>query len=60
MPPAIVKETLEEIRNRLISDCTKEPVDQRSGYINGILDFYSAAKKQREENEGGKGGSNCL
>jgi hypothetical protein len=47
--PVFAKESLEDIRNRLIQDCSKEPEQQRSGYVNGILDFYNAAKKQEKE-----------
>ena len=40
---------LEDIRNRLITECHAEPVDQRAGYINGILDMYNEAKKRQEK-----------
>lgn len=40
----MTKDTIEDIRNRLIQTCPKEPQEQRSGYINGILDFYNAMK----------------
>ena len=39
--------SLEDIRNRLISACTAEPAEQRSGYINGILDMYNESKKRQ-------------
>lgn len=47
--PVEVKETLEDIRNRLITECHKEPEAQRSGYVNGVLDLYNAVKKQQKE-----------
>jgi hypothetical protein len=46
--PVEIKETLEDIRNRLITECHREPEVQRSGYVNGILDFYNAIKHQED------------
>jgi hypothetical protein len=47
--PVEVKETLEDIRNRLITDCKREPEAERAGYINGLLDMYNAARKLQKE-----------
>ena len=43
--PAQTVETLEEIRNRLLSESRKQKDDEKPGYINGVLDFYLEAKK---------------
>lgn len=45
------KETLEELRNRLIAESRREPMEARPGYINGVLDFYNAVKKQQKDEE---------
>lgn len=47
--PTDIKETLEDIRNRLITECRKEPEHERPGYVNGILDFYNEIKKLQGE-----------
>lgn len=44
--PVEIKETLEDIRNRLVTQCRYEPEAQRAGYINGVLDMYNATKKK--------------
>lgn len=49
--PVIVKETLEESRNRLIAESRRETGNERPGYINGVLDMYNAAKNQQKEEE---------
>lgn len=41
-------ESLEEIRNRLIMESSAQPEEWRPGYVNGILDFYSQAKRKEE------------
>jgi hypothetical protein len=46
-----IKETIENARNRLITECHKEPEAQRSGYINGVLDMYNEARKIKDEEE---------
>ncbi len=46
--PVETKETLEDIRNRLITECRREPEIERPGYVNGILDFYNAIKHQED------------
>lgn len=43
------KETLEDVRNKLITECHREPELQRSAYINGVLDMYNATKKLQED-----------
>ena len=52
MPPIEVKETLEDVRNKLITECKREPETERPGYVNGILDMYNAVRKLQDE--GGK------
>lgn len=47
--PVETKETLEDIRNKLITECRSEPEKERPGYINGILDMYNAARKLQME-----------
>lgn len=47
--PIEIKETLEDIRNRLITECQREPEVQRAGYVNGVLDMYNAARKLKDE-----------
>ena len=49
--PVEAVETLEEIMNRLLNGCRKEPEAQRSGYINGVLDMYNEAKKAYNKNK---------
>ena len=49
--PVEVKETLEEIRNRLIAESRREPLEARPGYINGILDMFNAIKNQQKDEE---------
>ena len=49
--PVETKETLEDVRNRLITECHAEPAEQKSGYVNGVLDMYNAAKKLQKEGE---------
>jgi len=44
-----VKETLEDIRNRLITECKREQESERAGYVNGVLDMYNAAKEVKDE-----------
>ena len=38
------KTFLGEIRNKLIVGCVYEKEEQRTGYINGVLDFYNGIK----------------
>jgi hypothetical protein len=45
----IFKETLEDLRNRLILECKVEPQEQRAGYVNGVLDMYNLAKKLKTD-----------
>lgn len=49
--PVEVKETFEDVRNKLITDCRKEPEAERAGYINGVLDLYNAAKRLEKDKE---------
>ena len=49
--PVEINETLEDVRNRLITECRREQDSERPGYVNGILDMYSAVKKLREKGE---------
>ncbi len=49
--PVEIKETLEDIRNRLITECHKEPQEQRSGYVNGVLDMFNAVKRLEKQGE---------
>lgn len=41
-------QTLEEIRDCLITNSRMQKEDQRAGYVNGILDFYNEIKKQEK------------
>ena len=41
-------ETIEEIRNRLITESRLQPELTRPGYVNGVLDFYNEIKKREE------------
>lgn len=41
-------ETIEEIRNRLITESKQQPEQTRPGYVNGVLDFYNEIKKREE------------
>jgi hypothetical protein len=43
-----IKETIEDIRNRLITECKREPEANRAGYINGVLDMYNEVRRQNE------------
>lgn len=45
------KETLEDIRNRLITECRREPEAERAGYVNGVLDMFNAVKKLQKGEE---------
>lgn len=47
--PVEIKETIEDIRNRLLTECKKEPEEQRAGYVNGILDFYNTLRMQQDK-----------
>ena len=40
-----IKETIEDVRNRLITECRREQEAERAGYVNGVLDMYNAAKE---------------
>ena len=41
-------ETIEEIRNRLLTESRLQPEQNRPGYVNGVLDFYNELKKKEE------------
>ena len=44
-----VKETLEDVRNRLLTECRREQESERAGYVNGVLDFYNEVRKLKDE-----------
>lgn len=46
------EETLESVRNKLLTECPREPENQRSGYVNGVLDMYNAVKKLQRKGDG--------
>ena len=47
--------TLEQIRNELLLGAkTGEAEDERSGYINGVLDMYNEAWKEINKCQAGK------
>jgi len=45
------QESIESIRNRLITECRAEPEKERPGYVNGVLDFYNELRKQQDKEE---------
>ena len=47
--------TLEQIRNDLLIGAkTGETEDERSGYINGVLDMYNETQKEMDRCQAGK------
>ena len=47
--------TLEQIRNDLLIGAkTGETEDERSGYINGVLDMYNETRKEMDKCQAGK------
>jgi len=47
----VEKESIESIRNRLITECRTEPEKERPGYVNGVLDYYNELRKQQDKEE---------
>ena len=46
-----IKETIEDVRNRLITECRREQESERAGYVNGVLDMYNEAKRLEKDRE---------
>ena len=47
--------TLEQIRNELLSGAkTNVTVEERNGYIDGVLDMYNETRKEMDKCQAGK------
>ncbi len=48
MPVLLEIISLEEIRNKLLTESRIEDEQQKAGYVNGVLDMYNEAKKRQK------------